>query len=142
MDDLGDIGDTVYIAYSFFKKGIAHMGKTYLYHPISLMTVRGAAAQNGFELGRIQQTRPPTKNYSAEYRAEVKSWPKGWNEKSQAVQKAWFNNGFSLDIWCTWAGVNTHGKLCVNFTTQLVPDEDMTQAEPQGGSEIVDPYYD
>lgn len=121
------------------------MGKTYLYHPISLMTIRGAAAQNGFELGRITQTGLDPKAGEARYRAVVKSWPKGWEKKSQAVMKAWFNNCFSLDIWCDWAGMNSHGEYCVNIRTQLVPDEDMTPAQDGAadqGAELVDPYYD
>jgi len=102
------------------------MGKTYRYHPISLMTIRGAAAQNGFELGRVTQTHEPRPGEPARYRAVVRSWPTGWDKKSQAVMKAWFNNCFSLDIWCDWAGRNSHGEYCVNICTQLVPDEDGT----------------
>lgn len=117
------------------------MGKTTLYHPVSLMTIRGAAAQNGFELGRITQTTPVGKDGSAQYRAVVKSWPKGWDKRGQAVQKAWFNNCFSLDIWCTWAGITAHGEFCVNITTQLTADDDQTEA-PEMGAELVDPYYD
>jgi len=102
------------------------MGKTYRYHPVSLMTIRGAATQNGFELSRITQTGFDAAENSARYRAVVKSWPAGWNKLSQAKMKAWFNNCFALDIWCDWAGLNTEGQYCVNIRTQLVPDEDET----------------
>jgi len=123
---------TGYIVRFCYMEGIVQMGKKWRYHPISLMTIRGAAAQHGFELGRITQTQEPNPGGSAQYRATVKSWPAGWDKKSQAVQRSWFNNCFSLDIWCTWAGMNVHGEYLVNLTTQLVPDEDETVVAGMG----------
>lgn len=112
------------------------MGKKSLYHPISLMTIRGAAAQNGFELGRITQTRFDQDKRSAHYRAVVESWPRGWDKKSQAIQKAWFNNCFSMDIWCDWAGLNSAGEHCVNLRTQFVAyEEDLTEVVPDADFE-------
>lgn len=113
------------------------MGKTWLYHPVSVMTIRGAAAQCGFTLGRVTQSVPADKENSAQYRAEVTAWPVGWEKKSQAVMKAWFNNCFNVDIWCTWAGMNSHGKWCVNITTQLVND-DIDRTEQLDRAEIDD----
>jgi len=112
------------------------MGRTYLYHPVSLMTIRGACAQNGFELGRITQTGQDVKSGESRYRAIVKAWPKGWEKKSQAVMKAWVNASFNLDIWCDWAGETARGEYAINLRTQLVnDDQDVTDVVPDADFE-------
>jgi len=121
------------------------MGKTWLYHPVSLMTIRGAAAQIGFELGRITQTNYNFLNGQANYRAEIKACPPDFLNIPQWKQITLLNSCFAADVWVGWVGHNVHGKLCVNFRTHVEQDvEDQTPAvEGEGeGAEIVDPYYD
>jgi hypothetical protein len=125
---LSDMCYSRHIAFLLHIERKCIVGKTTLYHPISLMTIRGAADQCGFRFGRLTQQGLDPKEGSARYRAEVTAAPKGWFEKTQARQMAMVNACFNLDIWCVWAGLGTDGKYYVNLRTQLVNDGDSTMA--------------
>jgi hypothetical protein len=108
------------------------MGKVTLYHPVSLYVIRGAALHGGFTLGRITQTRVSLAEGWAEYRATVlQAYPKFW-DLPQAFQRAAIDGCFALDISCTWAGYNTRHEFMVNLRTQIVPNEDATDAAVEG----------
>ena len=112
------------------------MGRQYLYHPVSLNTIRGALEQQDFKIGRLEQTGQDQKTGETRYRTTIESWPAGWEKKSQAIQKAWINNAFNVDIWCDWAGLTSKGQYAINIRTQLVADEeDLTAVVPDADFE-------
>lgn len=87
------------------------MGKTTLYHPVSLLVIRGAAEYCGFKFGKIKQVRAFPDIQRASYNAEIVNFPEGWDKKPfDAMQKA-LQNCFMDDIQANWLRRTRSGRI-------------------------------
>lgn len=95
------------------------MGKTTLYHPISLLVIRGAAQYCGWQFGRITQARnDPTKGI-AEYTCEiVLRSARAANMTNQDAQID-LQNCFMDDIKVTSLRTSKHGVWLVDLFVKV-----------------------
>lgn len=98
------------------------MGKTTLFHPVSLQTIRGAAIQCGFVLSEIRQIAYSTEENEAFYRAIIVIAPVDFYDLSQENQKSMLQECFLDDIAVSWVGRNVKGQTCANFATMVQQD--------------------
>jgi hypothetical protein len=77
------------------------MGATTLYHPISLLVIRGAADYCGWKLAKIQQKHSDFEHCSAVYQVEIIKMPKGMDEMPLAAITRQFQHCFMDDIQVT-----------------------------------------
>ncbi len=85
------------------------MGKTTLYHPISLNVLRGSAEQGGWRLGKFKQIFALTDAAEAMYRVDILKYPKDLEDLSLAKMKEFLESCFAgdvavLGIWVTKSG--------------------------------------
>lgn len=98
------------------------MGKTTLFHPVSLLVIRGAADYCGFKFGRIVQTHEDREANYARYTAELKSWPAKWDKSLPVVRLNMLRDCFMNDIEAHWLRQTKSGKWCVDLVTYLRPE--------------------
>jgi len=106
------------------------MGKTTLYHPVSLHVIRGSLDYGGFQLGRIRQIFASPETGEAVYAAEVVVCPKGFTAKTPQQQIKLLNSYFASDIRVVniatrYSGKRKSGKLIVTIETFLRPAVDL-----------------
>lgn len=95
------------------------MGKTTLYHPVSLHVIRGAAEYCGFKFGRIKQIRALPDIQFARYIAEIVSWPDGWEKQPLSVMQKKLQNCFMDDILVQWLRTLRAGKIVCDIAVQV-----------------------
>lgn len=74
------------------------MGKTTLYHPVSLHVIRGAAQWMGWEFGKIEQLSAEPESHRAVYRAEITAFPVDPDQTSLAELTRLLKQAFMRDI--------------------------------------------
>jgi len=77
------------------------MGKTTLYHPVSLHVIRGSLNYGGFAVGRIRQIWGNRETGRAGYVCELIKAPKGFMAQSPRNQVNQLNSLFAKDIQVT-----------------------------------------
>jgi len=77
------------------------MGKTTLYHPVSLHVIRGSLDYGGFAVGRIRQIWSSRETGQAGYVCELIKAPKGFMMGAPRNQLGHLNSLFSKDIRVT-----------------------------------------
>lgn len=104
------------------------MGKTTLYHPVSLYTIRGAAQWGGFKLGEIRQLDADEEALTAYYAVELKDLPKDVaNKRVERVREA-LQNCFQADVaiiaitYNSNRGYNVTIKVDLNAGNVALPD--------------------
>lgn len=86
------------------------MGKTTLYHPVSLNVLRGALEYGGFVAGKFRQHNSNRGLGYASYQVEIKSWPERLNQISPELLKVHLNNCFASDVDVIAVWVSPTGK--------------------------------
>lgn len=74
------------------------MGKTTLYHPVSLHVIRGAAQWMGWEFGKIEQLSAEPEMTRAVYRAEITAFPVDPDETTLNELTRLLKQAFMRDI--------------------------------------------
>jgi len=78
------------------------MGKTTLYHPISLNVIRGSAEYGGFKLVRIKQLGADRDRRRARYYARIEGFPGGWDHQPTSQMQHQLQECFMDDIQIQW----------------------------------------
>lgn len=105
------------------------MGKTTLYHPVSLHVIRGALDYGGFAVGRIRQVWANRETGMAGYVCELVKAPKGFMAQSPRNQVDQLNGLFSNDITVThiatcYGGRPRRRATNIRIETALHPNSD------------------
>jgi hypothetical protein len=95
------------------------MGKTTLFHPISLHVIRGAAEYCGWKFKHIHQTDAEPDRGRARYVAEVEAMPKRVLGLSQSAWQDDLQNCFMDDIRVYWPRQTKAGKWLVDLQVDL-----------------------
>jgi hypothetical protein len=106
------------------------MGKTTLYHPISLHVIRGAAEFCGFKFGKLKQLDSHEPGRHAWYSAEIESFPGGM-DPDKASHKAIIGalrKCFMDDIRVTALWRTRTGKYFADLDVQLDRKPETEQA--------------
>jgi len=82
------------------------MGKTTLYHPISLHVIRGAAEYCGFQFEKVHQLNSFPENHTALYNVTIVKFPKGWNKQPLDIMQSMLQDCFMDDIRVHWLRLN------------------------------------
>jgi len=97
------------------------MGKTTLYHPISLHVLRGAAEFCGFKFGKVKQVFSDQRENRAKYVAEIVEFPGGMDpDKAShktligAVKKCFMDDILVVALWRS-----KKGQYFVNLDVEL-----------------------
>jgi len=119
------------------------MGKTTLYHPISLYVIRGAAQYCGFEFGKIKQLFASVEGGRAVYTADITKMPRDLMKSGSLLRIHHdLQECFMDDIRIDWVHVKQSGlwscKITVNLTNidsqaSLIPNPDPTIEPIHGG---------
>lgn len=87
------------------------MGKTTLYHPVSLHVIRGAAEYCGFKFGKLKQLQAAPNAKHAWYSAEIDTWPgnldpdkAGHKTLIGALRKCFMDDILVTALWRTRTG--------------------------------------
>jgi hypothetical protein len=114
------------------------MGKTTLYHPISLQMIRGIAQQNGLYLGRISQVFADRDLEVARYRASIaiSAGPINWAKYPPKNIKRMFNQMYLDDIHCVQCWVTRQGVIMLEIEARLSKPGD--DPAPELGPEYVE----
>jgi len=78
------------------------MGKTTLWHPVSLHVIRGAAEYCGFKFEKVHQLNAFPEEGKARYNVTIVAWPKGWNMAPLDLMQSALQNCFMDDIRVHW----------------------------------------
>ncbi len=106
------------------------MGKTTLYHPISLHVVRGAAEYCGFKFGKIKQIYGNQTQRKAIYSAEIERMPGDLFKMGTLLRVQHdLQECFMDDIRIEWVHVHQSGLWSCRITIAL-PEEPMQQPLP------------
>jgi len=113
------------------------MGKTTLYHPVSLNVLRGALEYGGFTVGKFRQHNADREGMFASYQVEIKTWPIEHDEVSPEKLKVYLNNCFASDVDVVSVWVTRSGKRIARILTHVNPPaaqvvrryEDLTEDE-------------
>ncbi len=97
------------------------MGKTTLYHPVSLNVLRGALEYGGFTVSKFRQRNADREGMFASYEVEIKSWPSYLDQVSPELLKARLNDCFSSDMECKAVWVTRTGKRMALLLTHVEP---------------------
>lgn len=95
------------------------MGKTTLYHPVSLHVIRGAAEYCGWKFSKIHQTDCDKDRKSARYVAEVTTMPKRVWGKTTLIMQNELQECFLDDIRVHWLRQSRTGKWYVDIQVTL-----------------------
>lgn len=92
------------------------MGKTTLYHPVSLPAIRGALSYKGFRVAKIKQHAMDLSRGAALYSAEITDFPQGMPSKDPEIIRAYFDSALPLE--CTCSSIRyIHGKYIATITS-------------------------
>ena len=95
------------------------MGKTTLYHPISLHVIRGAAEYCGWQFGKLKQTWSDPETLSARYEATIQQVPPLFRDYSLAMLLRELEKCFMDDIRVHWLHYTKSGVLGCQLAVQL-----------------------
>jgi len=108
------------------------MGKTTLYHPISLHVIRGAAEFCGWKFGRIEQIRSESESGYAEYVAQIEIVPTRVDGSSFKAMLSDLAACFMQDIRPSWIRMTKGGKWVVDLYVDIsegAPEQDAMEME-------------
>lgn len=100
------------------------MGKTTLFHPVSLHVIRGAAEYCGWRFGKIKQTFADLDNDIAIYDAEIVVIPDRVKGAFFSAMLEDLRACFVSDIEADWLRQTKSGKWVVTLTTRALGDDD------------------
>lgn len=95
------------------------MGKTTLFHPVSLNVIRGAAEYGGFRLGKITQMGFDPQTGTARYRTELVHIPSSLRDASNKSLADAFQSLFAADLTVTEVWFNRSGDKVLRFSTHV-----------------------
>ncbi len=95
------------------------MGKTLLYHPVSLQIIRGSARQEGFLYGRITQQLADIQGGYAEYVAELIGMPEFAYPVTLPKLQELLNECYSADVQVTNIWLTKRGKVYVELVSNI-----------------------
>jgi len=98
------------------------MGKTTLYHPVSLHVIRGAAEYCGWQFGKIVQLDSDPKRKTARYRAEIAKIAPEVESSPSMVMLNDLDNCFAADIHAHWLRQTQSGQWMVDLVVDLNPN--------------------
>jgi len=100
------------------------MGKTTLYHPVSLQVIRGAAAYQGFSFRKIKQIKADPATGKALYVADLNGFP--LHLSTAPTWRVWADLAecFVDDVHIVRMGEREFGGLVVWLATQAEVDSD------------------
>ncbi len=116
------------------------MAKVTLYHPVSLNTIRAAAENCGFVLGRIVCLARNVTEGWATYHSLIINAPIEFGNFSQLKQINVLNECYAEDVVVTWCGVQRDGRLSFYFTTSLSEPAYRTAARVSGQAPLPDKW--
>lgn len=96
------------------------MGKTSLYHPVSLTALRGAAQYGGWKISRLHQLRSDVETGTAEYRATIEEGPKDYRDWPARAIRRQLGHCFMEDCEVTQVVVSDPGLVTVYLKVQLL----------------------
>lgn len=97
------------------------MGKTTLYHPVSLNVLRGALEYGGFTVGKFRQHNADREGMYASYEVEIKSWPANLDQISPELLKTHLNNCFASDVDFQSVWITRTGKRMAHLLAHIEP---------------------
>jgi len=98
------------------------MGKTTLYHPVSLHVIRGAAEYCGWKFGKIKQISNTLSDGTARYTAEIKAVPQRLTDGDLKLMYFDLRECFAKDIEVHWLRRTKSGSLIVDIVTRAIAD--------------------
>jgi len=100
------------------------MGKTTLYHPVSLHVIRGAAEYCGWKFGKIKQVGAEKGEGWARYTAEIETVPKRLANDGPMAMLNDLRDCFAVDIEAHWLRQPKTGGWIVDIITRVTVDEE------------------
>jgi hypothetical protein len=117
-------------------KDLDLMGKTTLYHPISLHVIRGAAEYCGWKFGKIKQLDSSPGLSKAHYEARIELMPRNLAASSLEKMQDELQKCFMDDIRVHWLHKTRRGlyacRLSVSLGQPPDPDELIVELEAAG----------
>jgi len=101
------------------------MGKTTLYHPVSLHVIRGAAEYCGFQFGKLKQLWSDPKKMTARYEATIQQVPALFADQSTMVIQNELQNCFMDDIRVHWVHHTRSGVLACHIQTCVMERDEL-----------------
>lgn len=95
------------------------MGKTTLFHPVSLHVIRGAAEYCGWKFKHVHQTMAEPDRNRARYSAEIEKMPKRVFGQTPMFMQNELQNCFLDDIRVHWLHQTKSGKWLVDIQVDL-----------------------
>lgn len=113
------------------------MGKTTLYHPIPLSTIRGAAEYCGWKFGTIKQIRSHPDTGFSRYIVKIHSMPVELHNQPIEVIHNRLQKCFMDDIRVQWPRKTRSGVMTVDLTVSLSnyaenENEQLSEAHQRG----------
>jgi hypothetical protein len=109
------------------------MGKTTLYHPISLLVIRGALDQCGVKCGRIHQTAHNKSRLSSWYDIEIVSTPESldslpFKQWAKAFQDCFAADITVIDLTAKLDATKHAFRITLSIYVTLMPDKPLERA--------------
>jgi hypothetical protein len=98
------------------------MGKTTLFHPVSLHVIRGAAEYCGFKFQKVHQLNSFPADGSARYNVTIVGFPAGWDKKPLDLMQSALQNCFMDDIRVHWLRRNRNDEWMAHLQVNLGRD--------------------
>ena len=95
------------------------MGKSTLYHPVSLTTLRGAAEFGGWKLGKFRQVKVDRESNHAIYEVQIIKHPASLDDYSFASWRSVLSSLYSLDVTCALIWITKAGRYMALMESNL-----------------------
>lgn len=93
------------------------MGKTTLYHPVSLAVIRGAAEYAGFKLGKLRQVDVDESQGMAQYETVIRDLPADAGIIGPETLRAKLDSCFAADVGVLRVWYTRHGEWMASIET-------------------------
>jgi|SRR6267142_4839898 len=103
------------------------MGKTTLYHPVSLHVIRGAAEYGGFQFGKLKQMWSSRENATARYEATIQQTPAWLTNCSSLIIQNELQTCFMDDIRVHWVHNTKSGVLACHLQVCVIGADEYIQ---------------
>lgn len=103
------------------------MGKTTLFHPVSLHVIRGAAEYCGWKFGKIVQTSNNPTDGWARYTAQIEITPARVENASPMERLNDLRDCFAADIEAHWLRQPKSDKWAVDLITHVTPEVEVSE---------------
>jgi len=100
------------------------MGKTTLYHPVSLHVIRGAAEYCGFKFDKIHQLNGYPELKTARYNITVVGFPQGWDKQPLDIMQSMLQECFMDDMRVHWLRRNRDEKWMFHLRVEISEEAD------------------